>query len=170
MNKVTEWFQSILASLRKFPRWALILLSTGIVVLLALAMVFLIPQQSPSDDIPFSNPTGLAFSVFLKMGIIIVILIGIAIVIRQMQSKMSVIPNKRIIVIETVHLSSHRTIHLLKIENEKILVGATDQNISLLLRIPETNSLEQTESELDQGSFSEIFKSAQNGHTNNEKK
>jgi len=168
MNRINEWLLSILSSLRKFPRWALILISTGVVILLGIAMLFLIPQQNASDGINFSNPTGLAFNVFLKMGVIIVILIGIAIVIRQMQSKMRVEPNKKITVIDTIHLSSHRTIHLISVENEKILIGATDQNISTLLHFSGPVSSEYGNQGLNQSSFSEIYKSAKNGHKKDE--
>mgnify|MGYP000891227972 FL=1 len=168
MNRVNEWLLSILTSLRKLPRWALILISTGVVILLGFAMLFLIPQQNLSNPTTSTNPTGLAFNVFLKMGVIIVILIGIAIVIRQMQSKMRVEPNKKITIIDTIHLSSHRTIHLISVDNEKILIGATDQSISTLMHFSRTDTFEQSNKELNQSSFSEIYKSAQNGFKKDE--
>ncbi|PKO03623.1 MAG: hypothetical protein CVU43_01870 [Chloroflexi bacterium HGW-Chloroflexi-5] len=143
MNKGNERLMAIIVYLRKLPRWALIGITVGAIVLLGGAMFLLLPQTSPSPgDVSYVNSTGFAFSVFLKLGVVVLIIAGIAIVIRQMQVKGQATSTKLVGIIETVHLTPHRTLYLVSIDNQKILIGATDQTITNLYQL--SNSENET--------------------------
>jgi len=46
MNKGNEKLLAFIATLRKMPRWALVLATVGLVVVLGVAMFLLLPQNS----------------------------------------------------------------------------------------------------------------------------
>lgn len=136
MNKGNERMMAIIIALRKLPRWALISITLGVIVILGIAMVLLLPQSTPSTgDVSYLNSTGYAFGVFLKLGVVVLIIAGLAIVIKRMQVKGQATTTKLIGVIETVHLSPHRTLYLVKVEDKKILIGATDQSMTTLYQL-----------------------------------
>lgn len=164
MNKGNERIMAIIVALRKLPRWALITITVGIIVILGVAMFLLLPQSSPSaGDTSSLNSTGFAFSVFLKLGVVVLIIAGLAIVIRRMQVKTRGTTTKRVEVIETVHLSPHRTLYLVTVDSKRILIGATDQSLTTLYQLEKTDDLDG----LDQNgeapqSFSDLLNNATN--------
>lgn len=162
MNKGNERLLAVLAALRRMPRWALVLTTMGIIIVLGVAMFMLIPSQTSTvGDTSYLNSAGLAFSVFLRLGIVIVIIIGLAIVIKQMQSKMRIEKTDQISILETVHLSPHRSIHLIRVDNEKLLIGATDQNISTLLHLSNIDTSIDSNNIENNQSFSDYLSKAQ---------
>jgi flagellar biogenesis protein FliO len=141
VNKGNERLMAIIIALRKLPRWALIAITVGVIVILGIAMFMLLPQSSPSTgDTNYLNSTGFAFSVFLKLGVVVLIIAGLAIVIRRMQVKGQATTTKQIGVIETVHLTPHRTLYLVSVEDQKILIGATDQSMTTLCQLTNPES------------------------------
>ncbi len=155
MNKGNERLLAFLAWMRSKPRWVLVLITVGVVVVLGIAMFLLIPQnQPPAENSTYLTSAGLAFNVFLKMGVIVLLLIGLAIVLKRWQSKERITNTKQITVLETVHLSPHRTLYLVETQGYKILIGGTDQSMNNLFQTetPESNQL-LSKSE----SFSEIL-------------
>jgi len=133
MNKSNERLMAILIALRKMPRWALILLTVGVIVILGVAMFLLLPQTQTSQTTdPSAVGVGLAFGVFLKMGVVVLLIVGAAIVIRRWQTKSHINQTKIINVLETVHLAQKQTLYLINVDGKKILIGATDQTISNL--------------------------------------
>lgn len=162
MNKSNERLMAILIALRKMPRWALILLTVGVIVVLGVAMYLLLPQTQESQD--SLDPTGLAFSVFLKMGVVIILIVGLAIVLRRWQSKSRLDQSKMITVLETTHLSPHQTLYLINVDGQRILIGATDQHITNLYQATTDLSKQSADD------FSEILAKTQSpyGHAENE--
>jgi flagellar biosynthetic protein FliO len=168
MNKSNERLMAIIAALRKLPRWALIAITVGVIVVLGLAMFLLLPQSTPSTgDAAYITSTGFAFSVFLKLGVVVLIIAGLAILIRRMQTKTQGSIAKRIEVIETVHLSPHRTLYLVNVEDQKILIGATDQSLTTLFqlgKVENTNDLNQQSSSSQ--NFADLLDNAKNSREN----
>lgn len=164
MNKGNERLMAIIVALRKLPRWALISITLGVIVILGVAMFLLLPQSSPSSgDASYLNSTGFAFSVFLKLGIVVLIIAGLAIVIRRMQIKGQAATTKLIGVIETVHLTPHRTLYLVSIEDQKILIGATDQSMNTLYKMSNTdNSNDKDQNDDSSHNFSALLDNAKN--------
>lgn len=160
MNTGNERLMAILIALRKLPRWALILITVGVIIILGIAMFLLLPQESPTTgDASYINSTGLAFSIFLKLGVVVLLIAGLAIILRRMQTKVQGIKTKQVEVLETVHLSPHRTLYLLNIENKKILIGATDQSMNTLYQFTNNGQLQQTDTTQN---FAELLDQANN--------
>ncbi len=156
-NHSNERIMAILASLRRLPRWALILITLGVFIVLGFAMFLLLPEAHPQQaESALDNATNLAFSVFLKLGVVVILLIGLAIILRRWQTKAQTNQNKQIEIIETVHLSPHRTLYLIKIDDKKILLGATDQTVTNLSTITLPPNFEQ---EAHEENFSKILSS-----------
>lgn len=164
MNKSNERLMAIIAYLRKLPRWALILITVGVIIVLGVAMFLLLPQSVPSTgDASYINSTGFAFSVFLKLGIVVLIIAGLAIVIRRMQVKGQTTSTKLVGLIETLHLSPHRTLYLIDVEGQKILIGATDQSISTLYQLTNAENPSQKEETVEPSkNFSDFLNTAKN--------
>lgn len=170
MNKGNERIMAIIVALRKLPRWALITITVGIIVILGVAMFLLLPQSSPSTgDTSYLNSTGFAFSVFLKLGVVVLIIAGLAIVFRRMQTKTRGTVSKRVEVIETVHLSPHRTLYLVTVDSKRILIGATDQSLSTLYQLENTDDGDDVDLHGDPPqSFSDLLNNASNGHNSSD--
>jgi flagellar biogenesis protein FliO len=168
MNKGNERIMAIIIALRKLPRWALIAITVGVIVILGFAMFLLIPQSSPSTgDVSYLNSTGFAFSVFLKLGVVVLIIAVLAIVIRRMQVKGQISNNKQISLIETVHLTPHRTLYLVNIENQKILIGATDQSMTTLVNFKLNQDNEEPIQNVESSqNFSDLLENAKNSNNN----
>lgn len=163
MNKGNERLMAIIVYLRKLPRWALIGITVGAIVLLGGAMFLLLPQTSPSPgDVSYVNSTGFAFSVFLKLGVVVLIIAGIAIVIRQMQVKGQATSTKLVGIIETVHLTPHRTLYLVSIDNQKLLIGATDQSMTNLYQLSNSENETQYQQIPTSQNFSDFLDKAKN--------
>lgn len=168
MNKGNERLMAIIVALRKLPRWALITITIGVFVVLGVAMFLLLPQSSPSTgDTSYLTSTGFAFSVFLKLGVVVLIIAGLAILIRRMQTKNQGFSVKRIEVIETVHLSPHRTLYLVNIEDQKILIGATDQSMTTLFQLGKTeNTTDLNQQSSSSQNFADLLDNAKNSREN----
>lgn len=168
MNKGNERLMAIIVALRKLPRWALITITIGVFVVLGVAMFLLLPQSSPSTgDTAYLTSTGFAFSVFLKLGVVVLIIAGLAILIRRMQTKNQGFSAKRIEIVETVHLSPHRTLYLVIIEDQKILIGATDQSMTVLFQLSKTeNSTDLNQQSSSSQNFADLLDNAKNSREN----
>ena len=165
MNKGNERLLAFIAWMRSKPRWVLVLITVGVVVILGVAMFLLIPQnQNPNENSTYLTSTGLAFNVFLKLGVIVLLLIGLAIVLRRWQSKDRITNTKQITLLETLHLSPHRTLYLVEIQGHKILIGGTDQSMNNLYQL-ETLANDQLSAIPE--SFSDILEKSTNSFSQN---
>jgi|WetSurMetagenome_2_1015567.scaffolds.fasta_scaffold23012_2 flagellar biosynthetic protein FliO len=168
MNKGNERLMAIIVALRKLPRWALISITVGVIVILGVAMFLLLPQSSPSTgDASYLTSTSYAFSVFLKLGVVVLIIAGLAILFRRMQTKNQGFTAKRIEVVETVHLSPHRTLYLVNVEDQKILIGATDQSMTTLFQLGKIENQNDQTQQLDSSqNFADLLDNAKNSREN----
>jgi flagellar biogenesis protein FliO len=162
MNKGNQQIMAILVALRKLPRWALILITVGVIVILGVAMFLLLPQNvnSVNSSQKIESPASLAFSVFLKMGVVVILLIGLAIILRRWQTKTQITNIKQINVLETIHLSPHRTLYMINVDDQKILIGATDQSMTNLYQQSATRSLGEIQAKSD-NDFAEVLAQTQ---------
>ena len=85
---------------------------------------------------------------FFKMmfTVLLVVVLGIAAIYlsKKLLPRFTHLPGKKIRVIETVHLGHRRTVHLLKIGNQQLLIGSTNENITKLADV--TDELSEIDS------------------------
>lgn len=87
------------------------------------------------------STSALFLNVFLKLGLVLLLIYSGAIFLRRRQNGGHPLHRKQIQVLETTHLSPHRSLHLVKVGGQIYLLGATDQNIQLLSQLETTEIL-----------------------------
>lgn len=98
-----------------------------------------------SPDIQIPNNLGNQ-ELFFKMifAILLVIALGIAIIYisKRFLPKITNSPNKAIQVVQTTYLGTRRAVHLIKIGNQWLLIGSTNDSITMLADV--TTALAET--------------------------
>ncbi len=95
------------------------------------------PPLAPDPITPMgsggsTNTQELFFRMMLMVALVIVLGAAVFYISKKFLPKLSNLPGKKIRIIETVHLGPRKTVHLLKIGNQHILVGSTNENIATL--------------------------------------
>jgi len=84
---------------------------------------------------------------FFKMmlSVLLVVALGAAAIYisKKFLPKITNLPGKKIQVIETTHIGPRKMVHLLKIGNQRLLIGSTNENITKLADV--TDALSETE-------------------------
>jgi flagellar biogenesis protein FliO len=170
MNKNNERLMAILVALRKLPRWALITLTLVVIIVLGVAMFLLLPQTTDTQTSdPLQNSTSLAFSVFLKMSVVVILIVGLAIILRRWQSRSQSSQPKQINILETVHLSQHRTLYMIELNSQRILLGATDQSITNLCQINSSELNSNNSQASSENGFNKILTQVENEQDRSQK-
>jgi flagellar biosynthetic protein FliO len=81
------------------------------------------------------STSALLLNVFLKLGLVLLLIYSGAIYLRRRQNNGHPLYKKQIQVLETTHLSPHRALHLVKVGDQTYLIGATDHAIQLLSQL-----------------------------------
>ena len=87
---------------------------------------------------------------FFKMmlSVLLVIVLGVAAIYisKKFLPRITNLPHKKIHVVETVHLGSRKVVHLLKIGDQQLLIGSTNESITKLADVtdalPDSSSQE----------------------------
>jgi len=92
------------------------------------------PNFATGSDV---NPdAGELFFKMILMVLLVVVFGAVAIYLsKKLLPKLTCLPGKRIQVCETVHLGPRKMIHLIKIDEQMLLVGSTNENITKLADI-----------------------------------
>ena len=92
------------------------------------------------------DTTALAVDILVKLSLIVGLIYGALWVFRRWRGADLRSGAKKVDVLETVHLSPRRAIHLVRAGDQIILIGATDQNVTFLSDIenPASASAEQS--------------------------
>ena len=111
------------------------LLSTGALLLISGS------SQTASD--PLGSNTFYFVSAFVKLLLVLLLIVACSVIFRRwLQHGPTGKSIRQLRVIETVRLSPKQAIHLVVIGNQQLLIGATDQNVSLIA--PVETSLDVT--------------------------
>jgi len=106
-------------------------------------------------NFPFKKPTSFENNELLNkfiFSILLVIALGaIAFYLsKKFGSKITKLSGKKIKIIETIYLGQRKTLHLVKIKNREILIGSTNENISMLADVTDDSvNLYEKENEND---------------------
>lgn len=71
------------------------------------------------------------------VGLVIVLSVAALYVSKKVLPKITNMPGKRIKVVETAHLGPRRAVHLIEVDNHRMLVGSTNERITKLADITE---------------------------------
>ncbi len=142
-----DWLKKLLHRIRSIPRWAWGLL------LLAAVLVAARPVDHPGGTgsvTPFSNGEetvsqgGLVLDVIFKLGIVVVLIYVSLLLLKRWQDAGGKMPGgilsmrmkeRQLTVLETTRLSPRQALHLVKVGSQTVLIGATDQALTLLTEV-----------------------------------
>jgi flagellar biosynthetic protein FliO len=99
-------------------------------------------KKSFLDDLDQGDDVDLGIrkaAIRMTLAVLMVIVLGVSVIYlsRKILPRLSGMTGKNIKVVETVHLGPRKSVHLLKIGNQQILVGSTNENITKLADIPD---------------------------------
>jgi flagellar biosynthetic protein FliO len=122
-----------------WPRWAQIISLVGLMCLLTAGWLLAggSGDNTPNKADPLNDPALLAASVFLRLIVVLLVMVAAFWILRRIQGNGWKGAHRQLQVLETTHLTPRRTIHLIQIGDRKLLIGATDQSISLLTELDE---------------------------------
>lgn len=129
MARLSTWLNRF----KTLPKGKQAMLALG--GLAAAALVFSLAGVSGTESggkDAFAYSAGLAAGVFLKLGLVVLLILGAALVLRNWKGTPWRTALRQMTVIETLHLTPRRALHLIRVGQRVLLIGATDQSIALL--------------------------------------
>jgi flagellar biosynthetic protein FliO len=127
--KIRKWLeasskkQKLVVALLAFS-----LLSTGMLLSLGNAASV---AQDPPNSTPFYF-----LSAFVKLMAVLLLIVGSSVIFRRwLQPGLNGKTTRQMHLLETIRLSPKQALHLVLIGDQKLLIGATDQNVSLIAPI-----------------------------------
>ena len=130
MDKLTAWIKNWLATSTQKQKLTAALVVLG--VLSTVGLMVMTGASSTSID-PLETSPFYFVSVFIKLIIVLLLIVGSSIIFRRwMQPGMSGKQKRQVQLLETVRLSPKQALHLISVGDRHLLIGATDQGISLL--------------------------------------
>lgn len=124
---------------RQWGWWAggaLVAISLGVSTLLtpsASAPVTLSTNQPPTPGL-FAD-AGLFLSVLLKLGAVIALIYGSLFLLKRWQGGALTARPRQLTIVETTRLSPRQALHLVQAGDRTLLIGATDQSLTLLTEL-----------------------------------
>ena len=133
--------------------------------LLSTLVLFMLNGTSKTTDDPLGSSPLYFMGVFIKLGGVLLLIVACSSLFRRwLQPGFQGKAIRRMRLLETVRLSPKQAIHLISIGDQQLLIGATDQNVSLLSQIEADLHTAEIESPtpqpaLDFGSLLQSFNS-----------
>ena len=155
-DKIKKWYaqstpkQKLFAGLLTFSLFA-----TGALISMGGAPD---PAKDPLGWTPFYF-----VSAFVKLIAVLLLIVGSAVIVRRwVQPGTNGKPGRQMRLVETIRLSPKQALHLVVIGDQKLLIGATDQNVALIMPIEDNAGLPSsaeapTQPALDFGSIIRSF-------------
>jgi flagellar biosynthetic protein FliO len=101
--------------------------------LLSTLVLFMLNGTSKTTDDPLGSSPLYFISVFVKLGGVLLLIVACSSLFRRwLQPGLHGKTTRRLRLLETVRLSPKQAIHLISIGDQQLLIGATDQSVSLL--------------------------------------
>jgi flagellar biogenesis protein FliO len=130
-----ERWEAIARLIKKLPSWA-----WGVAALVGLGALTLLwdtGQPSVAQD-PFGPPDwSLFLSVILKLGVVLALIYIGLFLLKRWRQEGPAVAQRRLALLETLRLSPKQAVHLVHADGRVLVVGATDQTISLLTHWPD---------------------------------
>jgi flagellar protein FliO/FliZ len=135
---LTLTLQRALAWWRAQPRRKQMVLGVGAALALGLFGLTLLPAPRVAESVPGLVPEpvndwGLAARVLLNLGLVVGLIYGSLYLLRRWQGGApGARPARQLAVLETTRLAPRQAVHLLRVGERTLLIGATDQSVTLL--------------------------------------
>ena len=114
-------------------------------------------QESQKDN----SLASLSFNIFFKLLLIIGIIYLIFYLYRWWQTKNAIIRKNRLSIKESVRFSPKQAVHIIRVDDKELLIGATDQQITLLSVINSDTKLEEKlnseDGQIEYGEFKSVL-------------
>jgi flagellar biogenesis protein FliO len=103
-------------------------------------------ENDPNYSTSSANSLGTR-EMFFKMMLSVLLVVGLGVAViyisKKFLPKITNLPSKKIHVVETTHIGPRKMVHLLKIGNQRLLIGSTNESITKLADV--TDALSETE-------------------------
>jgi flagellar biosynthetic protein FliO len=143
MNNLLLWFKKWLESSSKKQKQNAALYAFG--ALSTFVLFVLRGASSSTSDTLESTPLYFA-GVFLKLIVVLLLIVASAVIFRRWsQNGLTGKKTRQVKLLETVRLSPKQALHLVSVGDQHLLVGATDQGISLLTQVEVDLNVVETE-------------------------
>jgi flagellar biogenesis protein FliO len=157
-----EQFLRWLKKFSGFPKWAQGLIILGFMSILTLGLFFI--QSGGSNSIaqdPFANSTSLALDVTFKLILVVGLIYVASIILRRWKGGKSYSISRQMELKETIHLTSKRALHLIKVEGRLFMVGSTDMSVNLISELtqPDLTEMPQEMNSSTVGEFKTLLSS-----------
>jgi flagellar biosynthetic protein FliO len=125
----------------RLPGWAWALLGGGwlLLTVLLLGASGLGGASTTDAAIPGANATldlvAVSANVLFKLGIVLLLLYGSLYALRQWQRNGQGAGVRRLNIVESQRLSPRQTLHLVRLDDQTLLIGATDAGIHLIAEV-----------------------------------
>jgi len=107
--------------------------------LLATAALMSIDNASSVSKDPLGSTPFYFLSAFVKLIAVLLLIVGSSVIFRRwLQPGLSGKTTKQMQLVETIRLSPKQSLHLVMIGDQRLLIGATDQNVSLIAPIEDS--------------------------------
>lgn len=156
MTKIKGWIESS----SKKQKLVVSLFAFG---LLATGALLSFGDTSGVAKDPLSSTPFYFLSAFVKLMAVLLLIVGSSVIFRRwLQPGLNGKTARQLRLLETIRLSPKQALHLIVIGDQKLLIGATDQNVSLIAPIddnlvPAPSEESQSQPELDFGSMIRSF-------------
>jgi len=81
----------------------------------------------------------LFFKMMLSVSLVIAMGVAAIYILKKFLPRIANMPGKEIRIIETAHLGPRKTVHLLKIGNQRLLIGSTNDRITMLADVTDSS-------------------------------
>lgn len=122
----------------RLPAWAWGSLALGAILLIGRLAGGSGQAEVSAAGSPLPDTTQLAFDAVAKMGLVLALFFLGAYAWRSWRKFLPNQPERQVTVVETTRLSQRQALHLVRVGEQLLLIGATDQGLSLLTEIEET--------------------------------
>jgi flagellar biosynthetic protein FliO len=124
-QKLWSWFRG----LNKWVQVGIVTVASAILIIGVWFTSFGYETRNAAD---LTNSTGWMVSVFLKLLIVLVLIYGLAIVLKRWMATSASIQQKKMRIVESLPLNPKRSLHIVKVGEKTFLIGSTDQQVNLI--------------------------------------
>jgi flagellar biosynthetic protein FliO len=111
------------------------------------------PNFSLGNSDVYSN-RDLVFKTIASIAIVLTLGVAAIYVSKKFTGKLGNIQGKKIKIVETTHLGQRKMLHLIKVGNQQLLIGSTNENLTMLADVTGSSNSQSFSETLDEMDFS----------------